>query len=355
MFFNLLRFFAGLCLAVLFVAPPHAAHAQSPASSNFNAEFVWHFATIIPREMQWGVQYRNVILPALQEVTDNKLWVKIYWNGIQGSDQEVIEKLNTGKLQGAGFDARGTSLVCPEFSVLQLPFLFENYQEVDFIREKMGDSFEGFLSKRSLTLALWLDQDFDQIYSTRWALSEPGLFARTTFLNWNGPLEKRVIELLGGKAMPVAIDQAVGHVKRGEADSGIAPAIWIVGAQLYGELRYIVPVPIRYAPAAVVIANSSWEMLPTPYYEDFLGYRKDMETSMNLAIRQDNEKCLEAMARYGCAILQPSPASLAVLKQRTRPVWQEMAGALYPQALLDEVLAHLEDFRASVGQNAQTP
>jgi TRAP-type C4-dicarboxylate transport system substrate-binding protein len=355
MFLNLLRFFAGLFLAVFIAVSPLNAQPQTPAASNFNAKFVWHFATIIPRDMQWGVQYRNVILPALQEATNNNLWVKIYWNGIQGSDQEVIEKLNAGKLQGAGFDTRGTSLVCPEFSVLQLPFLFENYAEVDFIRSKMWESFEGFLSQRGLTLALWLDQDFDQIYSTRWALSEPGLFARTTFLNWNGPLEKRVVELLGGKTMPVAINQAVGHVKRGEADAGIAPAIWIVGAQLYGELRYIVPIPIRYAPAAVVIANPAWAMLPKSYYEDFLGYRKGMETSMNLAIRQDNEKCLDAMARYGCAVLQPSPASLAVLKQKTQPVWQEMAGVLYPQALLDEVLGYLEDFRASAGTDAKTP
>jgi len=34
------------------------------------------------------------------------------------------------------------------------------------------------------------------------------------------------------------------------------------------------------------------------------------------------------------------------------PVWDELAGELYPQSLLDKLVAHLKDFRAQKGQAA---
>ena len=41
-----------------------------------------------------------------------------------------------------------------------------------------------------------------------------------------------------------------------------------------------------------------------------------------------------------------TPDEIKVFKKRTRPIWNKMAGKLYPKKLLDEVIKYRNEYRA---------
>ena len=69
----------------------------------------------------------------------------------------------------------------------------------------------------------------------------------------------------------------------------------------------------------------------------------------NAATRADNIEGLQAMIKYGIQEVIVSDDMLLQMKERTRPVWDEMAGILYPKELLDELVNNLEQFRSKSG------
>jgi len=45
-------------------------------------------------------------------------------------------------------------------------------------------------------------------------------------------------------------------------------------------------------------------------------------------------------------MVEMDPNELEAMKQATRPVWDSLAGELYPKELLDTMLGYLEEFRS---------
>ncbi len=151
--------------------------------------------------MGWAEHVKELLIPAITEATDGEVAVKVYWGGIMGDDETIIEKMQKDILQGSGLSAQGVTMVCPEMVVLTLPFLFNGYDEVDYIKEKMSGRFEGLMQKNGFFLFTWTDQDFDQIYSTTVPLDRLSNFSRVKFTTWYGPTEEKMLKALGAKSV----------------------------------------------------------------------------------------------------------------------------------------------------------
>lgn len=306
---------------------------------------VWKVGTLAPKGVGWARQVEELVLPMVAQTTEGTVSLKIYWGGIMGDDRQIIEKMRTGVLQSAGLTALGATLIAPEFGVVELPFLFQGYDEVDYLREKMFPVFAGLMERKGFVLYLWVDQDFDQIYSVKKPIATAADFDGVRFVTWHKALEGRVLGLLNAVAVPETIPEIRGTIRSGQADALVAPAIWMVGIQLYSTVRFVTEVPIRYSPAVIVVKRETWEAVPAKYRERALTARPGVTEKFVAATRRDNEKSIEAMMRYGVRRVSVDPGSVREMAFRTRPVYKEMVGLLYDRELLEQVLAQIEAYR----------
>ncbi|MBW1989517.1 MAG: TRAP transporter substrate-binding protein DctP, partial [Deltaproteobacteria bacterium] len=265
---------------------------------------------------------------------------------IMGDDEDMVKKMRVGQLDCAGISCQGADMICPEMNALQLPFLFENWEEVDYVRGKMYAYFNRVAAQNGFYLIFWLDQDFDQIYSSKYQFRDFNDFSRARFMTWYGELEKAVLAKLGADPIPVNVPEASAAIRQGVVDSLIAPALGILGFQGYQVCRYINPISIRYAPALAVFTMDAWNSLPSEYQEAMKEGRMEVVDEFCKAVRRDNKKALVAMTRYGLRMVDVSPGLVDEYKRRTRPVWEELAGKEYKQETLDAILAHLKEFRS---------
>ncbi len=334
------RFSTVLFVLVLICVLGQGAIAEPP-------RYHWTVATLAPKGVGWAKQMEDMFLPTIQNATDNAVYIKIFWGGVMGDDEDYIKQMEVGQLDGAGVTGQGATLMCPEWSVVEIPFLFNNYDEVDYVRQKMLPTFERLMESKGYKLISWIDQDFDRFYSLKHKFTRLEDFSKARIVTWYGDLEQRVLERLGATPIPVDVPDIPGALRSGRVDTNIAPAIWMVGTQMYSVSRYVNSMHIRYAPGLIVLTMDAWNSVPEEYHAKIMELQDDVTAKFVAGIRKDNEKSLQAMLRYGMIETSPEPEELIKIKKALAPVGQEMVGKLYSQEVLDEVTGHLEEYRKS--------
>ncbi|MDI6796656.1 MAG: TRAP transporter substrate-binding protein DctP [Desulfatibacillaceae bacterium] len=343
-----------IAFALLFLAGSSLAHAADATK-----QYRWKFATQAPRGMGYANMVANSLLPAMREATEGNLAWQVYYGGVMGNDDDYVSKMYIGQLQGGGLTLVGTNLISTEFSILALPFLFNGFDEVDYLREVMYPTFDFFFQQRNFKLLMWIDMDFDLFYSTRYPFDRIEHFRQAKILSWSGPIEEAWLRELGANPIPLGIVESPAAIRTGLADSNITTGIWQVGTQVYTTTKFVNLARIRYAPAAIVVTKPAWEELPPSYQRAIMERRPGVQDEFNIGTRKDAQASLEGMIRYGVEPITNSPEMMEDLKRRTMRVWPRFTGQLWPQSLLDDIVAHLAWYRAGgketlEGQGAAT-
>ena len=332
--------YAVAVLSVCLLCLPVAALSQS-------YEYIWKSGSLVPKGVGYASQINEILVPGFLKATDGKLMLKTYFGGIMGDDEDVLKKVRAGQLQAAGSGAQLALIVCPDMGVTSLPFLFNNYDEVDYVRKAMYPAFDEIMQKDGLKLLLWLDQGFDQIYSVSHPITSSTDFEQTKFITWCGDIEVAFLETMGASAIPVNVPEFNASIRQELADAYIGPPIWGVSTQMYSVIRYINATNIRYSPAVFFVSMDAWNALPEKYRQNIMAQREGWQTPFIEGSRADNEKCLNAMFNYGVQKVETPPEVLTVLKQRSRPIYGQMAGKVYSRKILDQTLNLLKNYRAS--------
>ncbi|MBI5845062.1 MAG: TRAP transporter substrate-binding protein DctP [Deltaproteobacteria bacterium] len=332
--------------AFLAVAAAAVFAAVSPLAAEAAVKWTWKTGTLAPKDIGYAKQVQSVLMPAVEKVTNGEVVLKVYWGGVMGDDEQHLKKMKVDQLQAAGLSGQGTFMMSKSLAILGLPFLFNDYDEVDAIKHQMMARFDGIVAKEGLRLLVWLDQDFDQIYSSKLPVTKVSDFPKTRFITWFGPLEGKFFERMGTSPVPMGITEIPSSLRAGVAESLIAPSIWVVGTQLYSTFRFVNTTRLRYVPAFCVCTSRAWDALPQQYQKGVFDGREKWAKDFCVKTRVDAEKSLNAMVAYGVRKVRSSPEEIKAIKEKSMPLWDELAGKLYPKDLLDELKGHLAQYRA---------
>ena len=325
---------------------PGAEHLKQ-IKANGDIVYVVKMGTLAPDGVGWAALIKDMINPGILKVTNGQLVLDWYYGGTMGDDQDILAKMRNGQLQGGGFTGQGLVMACPEMALMELPFLFENYDEVEYIYSKFRSRINQWFEKRGYHFIVLAEQDFDQIYSTKREMKTPDDFKNSRVLTWYGPLEERTLKALGASPLPIRVPEIAASIRTGVCDVFISPALWAVGTQMYTVMKYINPIHIRYSPAAGLISLTTWKLIPKEYQIAIDNFAISVEKDFRQKVRASNAKCLTSMYKYGMKEAKMTPAEIDVWKKRLLPVWDEFAEkGYYSKAELAEVKNLLAEFRS---------
>lgn len=314
---------------------------------NGKTVYVLKMGTLAPDGVGWAALIKDIVTPGMLKATNGQVILDWYWGGSMGDDQDILAKMRNMQLHGGAFSGQGLVMACPEMSLMELPFLFDNYDEVEYVYSKLRPRISKWFEKRGYHLILMGEQDFDQIYSTKIPIKTPEDFKNSRVLTWYGPLEERALKAMGASPLPIRVPEIAASIRTGVCDAFITPALWAVGTQMYTIMKYINPIHIRYSPAGGMITISTWNLLPKDVQVAMDNYANAIEKEFRQKVRVSNEKSLKAMYKYGMKEVKMTPAEIEVWKKRLIPIWDEFAAkGYYSKAELEEVKGYLAEFRS---------
>ena len=182
-------------LAVLLLVSPGSAGEKNT---------VVKIATLAPDGSTW-VKGFNQLNAEVMKKTENRVQFKIYPGGILGDEQDMLRKLKIGQIQGAALTSAALSSIFNEIDVLQIPFLFQTYEEVDAVLAKTDAFFRKGLEDRGYVLLGWSEGGFLYLLSNIPILTVAD-FRKTKVWIWGeSSMPKAVMDEAGVSAIPLTV------------------------------------------------------------------------------------------------------------------------------------------------------
>ncbi len=262
------------------------------------------FASLIPADTAWMNIIQNWS-KELEEKSNGRLKLKIYPGGVMGDEPDVLRKIRSQQLQGAFFTGYGIGRIYPPARVLEMPFLFQNTDESDYVRQNiMADIEQGF-KDRGFELLGWPEVGFLHFFSKKPINSLAELKTRHIWL-WQGdPMGEAFASAAGISPVPLSIMDVYTQLsaQHGSIDTVYNSPFGALAMQWHTKLKYASHVPLTNGIGSLVVSQLFFNKLPADL-------QKLIKTSGNIAAeeinrvsRRDNKKSIELLKQSGIQFL----------------------------------------------------
>ena len=95
-------------------------------------------ATLAPE----GTEWHGLLVELGQQwniVTDGEVRLRIYPGGVVGDERDMIRKMRIGQIHGAAISNEGMTEINPYFTTFYMPMMYQSYDEVDFVRDRLSN------------------------------------------------------------------------------------------------------------------------------------------------------------------------------------------------------------------------
>lgn len=311
------------------------------------------FATLAPAGTTWV----NMLQDWADEVrreSQGRLLFKIYPGGVQGDEPDVLKKIRFGQLQGGAFTGYGIGHIYSPTRVLELPFLFNDIEEIDYVRKQFMPDIEQGYRDNGYELLGWMEVGFVYFFSREPIQSLSDLQHRRIW-NWQGdPMGQAFFDASGLSPVPLSIIDVYTSLSTGLIDTVYAPPLGAIAMQWFTKTRYITDVPMANGIGSLVVSRRFFQDLPQDLQK--LLKRTGEVTGERLidATRRDNIEGLEVLKQRGMQIVEGAEDlhSGEVENIRIRAGEQLMANGYIPRTVIDRVNSWLADYRAGKIQDS---
>jgi len=274
----------------------------------------------------------------LQAETQGRVKLRPYFGGQQGDERDVVRKMKLGQLDGAALTATGLGLIVPDVLVLQLPFMFDRYEQIDFVRQELGPELEKRFAAAGYVLVSWGDVGWVHTYSTE-RLDTPAKLAAAKMWQWgDDPIVREYFSILGINGVPMGVPDVLPALQTGAIQACYGPPLAAVALQWYTKLHFMVDKPSAYGIGAFVIRKEVFDTLSPADQKVLLDGGHETGVQLVAMVRRDNERAKKAMFKAGIQVVQVPDVAHAILVAAGKQVWAKLAGQLYSKELLDRVI-----------------
>ena len=321
-----------------------------PGLSAFAATKQLRIGTLAPKNSLYHRQLQAVG-EAWRSAQGGDAKYLIYTDGSQGGEAELVRRMRIGQLQGALMSVVGLREIEPSIAALQnLPLLFKNWEEVDYVREKMRAAMEKkFLDKGFVVLA-WGDSGWVRFFSKDPAF-KPADYLKMKFFAWGAEAEQQeIMKSLGYTPVPLETSDILPAIQTGMISVVPSTPYFALASQIYTTAPNMLE--INWAPivGALVLTKKAWDDMSPDAEQSLRSAGDKAGLVMRTQARQEVDDAVAAMKQRGLVINKPNPEQMKEWSALADKLYPRIRGHMVPAETFDEVFFHLKAFRASQGR-----
>ncbi len=306
------------------------------------------FGTLAPDDTPWS----EVLMDFKSKVeadSAGKIKVKVFLNGALGDERAMLQKMRYNQLTGGGFSTGGISTVVPELQILELPFLFRDDAEADFVMDSViRPELEAAMERKGLKLFVWAVNGWLDFGGPKPIKSTADL-ASCKVVMQESKVQLAMYEAMGVSATPLPIPEILGGLQTGMVNAYSGSPVFSTAAQWFAHTKAWVDSNHIYQPAAVVFNKRFWDSLEPELQTLIEGYAGDLQKDARAAVRGLDDELLQGFAENGIAVSSWTDAERSAFRTASWASHQALVDeGEFPQALLDKVYAALEKRRAGL-------
>ncbi len=271
----------------------------------------------------------------------------IYPDGSQGGETDMVRRMRIGQLQGGLLSVVGLREIEPSIAALQaMPLMFRNWEEVDYVREKMRPAMEKKFLDQGFVVLAWGDAGWVRFFSKAPA-RHPDDYKAMKFFAWGGEAEQQeIMKRLGYTPVPLETADILPAIQTGMIDAVPSTPYFALATQIYNTAPNMLD--LNWAPivGALVMTRKAWDEMTPVAQQQVRDAGSKAGAEIRSQARREVDDAVEAMKKRGLTVNAPDAAQMKAWNALADKLYPQIRGTLVPAATFDEVLGHLKAFRA---------
>ncbi len=254
-----------------------------------------------------------------------------------GDERDMIRKIRLGQFHAAAVSTEGLHEINPDVYVFSLPLVYDNYDDVEWMRSQMDDRIRTGMTKNGFELLTWADVGWVHHFSTEPVIYPDDLKKLKMFV-WAGGYKAAELWKKGGfQPVPLASTDIMPGLQTGLIQSAPTVPIFALSQQLFGIANYMLDMKWGLLTGALIIDSKAWNRIKPEYQKEMVSIAKRIIDSKKDIIRDGGEAAISAMEEYGLKVHRQTPDELKSWKDFLGSWEDEIRGGYIPVELYDTV------------------
>ena len=311
------------------------------------------FATLAPAGTTW-MNLMQEWADQVEAESNGRLRFKIYPGGVQGDEPDVLKKIRFNQLHGGAFTGYGIGHFYSPARVLELPFLFNGTEEIDYVREQFMPQIAQGYRDNGFELLGWLEIGFIHFFSREPIHSLDDLKKRRIW-HWQGdPIGKAFFEASDIAPVPLSIIDVYTSLSTGLIDTVFCPPLGAIALQWFTKTSYMTNVPMANGIGSLVVSRRFFQNLPQDLQKLLKRTGRITGDKLIAASRNDNAESLEVLRERGIKfVLNEEDLDKDQVAEISRKAGESlMSNGYIPATIVEQVNQWLHEYRSEAEEQA---
>lgn len=301
------------------------------------------FASVAPDGSTW----MNIMEEFAEEVTEKTggaIEFKFYPGGVSGDEKDVLRKMKINQINAAGFTSQGLGEVVKEVRLLNLPFIFNTYKQIDHVMAKMSPFFEAEYQKKGYTVLGWPEVGFAYVFSKDKVESLED-FRKVKMWIWgDDQLVNSLFKNIGIVPIPLALSDVNQSLQTGLIEGVYGSPLSAIAMQWNTSVKNMLDIKVANVPGGILINNKTWASLNEEQKKVIKEAGKKHFSKLTRASRKENEEAIAALKKTGTKISAiKGQEDIKILEEVAIKTANDLVGKFYTKAQLDEMLGYIAE------------
>ncbi len=309
-------------------------------------EYTIKFASLAPEGSTW----MNVLKEydeAVRKESGGRLGFKIYAGGVQGEDKDVLRKMRLGQLHSAGLTGVGLGEIASKVRILDSPFLFNSYDEVDHVYSAFSEEFDKEFRANNYVLLGWAEVGWVYLFTNTPVRTLADMNGVKMWM-WEGDrVAEATFRALGLSPIPLSVIDVLTSLQTGLINGAYTSPLAALVLQWNTRVKYMMNLPLADASGAVVITKRKFDELPADLKDILVRNGKKYMRELTVKSRRENAQAITTLQKNGIQLIEvTSQKTIDDYKAAGKKARQVLVGTLYDQDFLNRVEKSLTELRA---------
>jgi TRAP-type C4-dicarboxylate transport system substrate-binding protein len=274
--------------------------------------------------------------------------------GMADGEPLLVKKMRARQINAAVLTAVGLSEIDRSVSSLQMmPMMFRDWNEVDYVREKIRPELEARLRAKGFEVLFWADAGWVRYFS-----KEPGTIPddykkMKLFVLAGVPRQMEIMRDLGYQPVSLETEQILPSLTTGMISVVPVPPFLANALQFNRQAKYMLDLNWVPIVGAAIVRSDVWEKISPELRAQLRELATVAAGKIRTQTRAEDDEAIVAMKKNGLVVQPVTPevhAAWQALAQRSYPM---IRGPIVPAEIFDQVQTTLAEYRAASG--AGTP
>jgi TRAP-type transport system periplasmic protein len=262
------------------------------------------FATLMPTGTAWS-KILDHWVNEVETRSQGRIKIRMYSGGVMGDEPDVIRKIRKNELQGGMFTGYGIGRIFSSARVLEIPFLFRNTDESDYVRDQLMPDIKRGFHDNGFELLGWPEVGFIHIFSKHKIQSIDDIRKSRIWL-WQGdPLGEAFFDAADISPVPLSIIDVYAQLSatHSSIDTVYISTFGAIALQWYSKLKYATKIPFTNAIGGLVVSNRFFDKLPPDLQQMLRTTGKRVSDQIREDARIQNQKSIAILEQNGIQFL----------------------------------------------------